>query len=668
MSEIVKVTLPDGSSKEAPRGVRIIDFVREQIGAGLAKAAYAARLDGQPVDLARAIEQDGKLEVITTRNPEALEIARHDAAHVLASAVQRLYPDAQVTIGPAVEDGFYYDFAREKPFTPEDLEKIEAAIAQEVKADEPFVREEISMDEAIELFERKGEKFKVEIVRDIAAKGAKTLTLYRHGDWVDFCLGPHGPSTGRIGVVKLMSVAGAYWRGDPKNPMLQRIYGTAFFDKKQLDAYLVRLEEARKRDHRKLGPALGLFAFHEYAPGAAFWLPHGVAVFNVLMDAMRRLVNANGYQEVKTPLLFNKRLWETSGHWGKYKENMFLVVDSETDEKLPLDERCTQSLKPMNCPSHHLIYKMGKRSYRELPVRYYTSDVLHRNEASGSLGGLTRVRQFQQDDSHIYLMESQVQDEIARIVGLMKQVYGAFGLPFSARFSTRPAVRIGDDALWDRAEGALRSALDALGLEYTVNPGDGAFYGPKIDFSVTDSLGRTWQLCTIQVDYAAPERFDLTYVGDDNKEHRPVVIHRAIYGSFERFIAILTEHYAGAFPAWLAPVQARVVTVSEKFDAWAEEAAARLRQAGYRVELDRSNDKLGAKIRNAQLAKIPFTLVVGEKEAETKAVSPRRYGGAEPGSSADRRAEAKPEQTTDLKTMPLEAFIELLAKEAAAPF
>ena len=650
MSELVRVTLPDGSSKEAPRGTRIADFVKDQIGVGLAKAAYFAKLDGEPVDLARPLDRDARLEIVTTKSPEALEVARHDAAHVMASVVQRLYPDTQVTIGPAVEDGFYYDFAREKPFTPDDLDKIEQGIADEIKADRPFVRDEISMDDAIRLFEGKGEKFKIEIVRDIAQKGAKTLTLYRHGDWVDFCLGPHGPSTGRLGAVKLMSVAGAYWRGDPKNPMLQRIYGTAFFDKKDLDAWLKQQEEAKKRDHRKHGPALGLFTFHEYAPGAAFWLPGGTVLFNVLRDAMNRLVKRNGYQEVKTPLLFNKRLWETSGHWGKYKENMFLVLDSETDEKLPLDERVTQSLKPMNCPSHHLIFRMGKRSYRELPVRYFTSDVLHRNEASGSLGGLTRVRQFQQDDSHIYLMESQVQDEVARIVGLMKQVYGAFGLPFSARFATRPAQRIGDDALWDRAEGALEHALKSLDLPYTLNPGDGAFYGPKIDFAVTDSLGRTWQLCTIQLDYAAPERFDLSYVGDDNKEHRPVVIHRAIYGSFERFIAILTEHYAGAFPAWVAPVQARVVTVSDRFNEWGQAVVDRLDQAGFRAELDTSSDKLGAKIRNAELAKIPFTVVIGEKEVAAEAVAPRRHGGA------------------DLKTMPLEAFVELLKKEATPPF
>jgi threonyl-tRNA synthetase len=653
MSDLVELTLPDGSRKQAARGTTVLDFVKTSIGAGLAKAAYFAKLDGNPVDLSRPLDRDARLEVVTTKSPEALEVARHDAAHVMASVVQRLYPDTQVTIGPAIEDGFYYDFARETPFTPEDLEKIEKAVNEEIARDVPFVREEVAMPEALALFERLGEKYKIEIVKDIAARGASTLTLYRHGDWVDFCLGPHGPSTGRIGVVKLLNVAGAYWRGDAKNAMLQRIYGTAFFDKKALEAHLQRLEEVKKRDHRRLGPALGLFAFHEVAPGAAFWLPLGTTLYNVLADSMRRLVARNGYQEVKTPLLFNKRLWEQSGHWGVYRENMFLVFDKEADPSLPVEERLSMSLKPMNCPSHYLIYKMGKRSYRELPIRYFTVDVLHRNELSGSLGGLTRVRQFAQDDSHIFLMESQIPDEVSRIVELMKIVYGAFGLEFSLKFSTRPTKpedRVGDDALWDKAEGALRSALDRIGLPWELNAGDGAFYGPKIDFVVTDSLGRKWQTCTIQLDYAAPERFDLKYVGDDNHEHRPVVIHRAIYGSFERFIAILTEHYAGAFPAWLAPVQARIVTVSDRFDAWAKEVEARLAGEGFRVEVDASSDKLGAKIRNAQLAKVPFALVIGEKEVEARGVSPRRHGGE------------------DLKTMPLDAFLALMKKEATPPY
>lgn len=649
MSQLT-ITLPDGKTKQIARGTRIHDFIREQIGAGLAKAAVIAKLDGEPVDLSRTLEADARLEVVTTKSPEALEVARHDAAHVMAAVVQRLYPGTQVTIGPTIEDGFYYDFFRKEPFTPADLEAIEKEVNAELAKDLPFVRTEVAVDEAIRLFEGKGETFKVEIVRDIVAKGAKTLTLYSHGDWVDFCLGPHGPSTSKVGVVKLMSVAGAYWRGDHRNPMLQRIYGTAFFDKKALDEHLRRLEEAKKRDHRKLGPALGLFTFHDYAPGAAFWLPHGTALLHTLTEAMRNLVLANGYQEVKTPLLFRKQLWETSGHWGKYRENMFLVVDSETDPTLALEDRCTQSLKPMNCPSHHLLYSMGKHSYRELPLRFYTTDVLHRNEASGTLSGLTRVRQFQQDDAHIYLMEEQVAAEVAAIVGLMKKVYGALALPFEAKFSTRPETRLGDDALWDRAEGALKAALEGTGIPWKLNPGDGAFYGPKIDFDVVDSLGRKWQLCTIQLDYAAPERFDLKYVGADNAEHRPVVIHRAIYGSLERFTAILVEHFAGAFPTWLAPVQVRLLPVSDRHNDYARGVAARLRQLGFRAESDESNGTLGAKIRDAQLAKIPFACVVGDKEVAEGGVSPRRHGGE------------------DLKSMSLDAFVALLRTEAAVPY
>ena len=650
MSDLVKVTLPDGSQKEAARGTTVLDFVKTSIGAGLAKAAYFAKLDGAPVDLSRPLTADATLEVVTTKNPEALEVARHDAAHVMASVVQQLYPGTQVTIGPSIEEGFYYDFARPTPFGPEDLEKIEKATNEAIKADQPFVREEVTPAAAIALFEGLGEKYKVEIVKDIVARGATTLTLYRHGDWVDFCLGPHGPSTGRIGVVKLLSVAGAYWRGDSRNAMLQRVYGTAFFDKKALDAHLAKLEEVKKRDHRKLGPALGLFTFHEYAPGSPFWLPAGTILYNVLEDAMRRLVKSYGYQEVKTPLLFNKRLWETSGHWGKYRENMFLVVDSESDPALPLEDRCSFSLKPMNCPSHHLIYRMARRSYRDLPLRYYTTDALHRNEASGSLGGLTRVRQFEQDDSHIYLMESQIGEEAERYFALTRTVYQAFGLTYSASLGTRPEQRIGDDSMWDRAEAHLRRVIGTLGIPWTESTGDGAFYGPKIDLRVTDSLGRAWQTCTFQLDFAAPERFDLTFVGADNAEHRPVVIHRAVYGSFERFIAILTEHYAGAFPAWLSPVQARVLLVSERFDAWGREVRDRLVAAGWRVELDDSSDKLGAKIRNAELAKIPFALIVGEKEVEAGGVAPRRRGGE------------------DLKTMALDDFLALLGKEARPPY
>jgi threonyl-tRNA synthetase len=642
MSDQITVTLPDGSQKAAPKGMKIADFVREMIGPGLAKAAVFAKLNGQEMDLARQLTEDGKLEIFTTKAPEALDVARHDAAHIVASVVQKLFPGTQVTIGPTIEEGFYYDFARDQAFTPEDLQKIEEAANQEIAKDMAFVRSEISMDEAIKLFESKGEKFKVEIVKDIAAKGAKTLTLYSHGDWVDFCLGPHGPSTGKVGVIKLLSSSGAYWRGDSRNPMLQRIYGTAFFDKKALEAHLTRIEEARKRDHRKLGKELDLFHFHPYSPGAAFWTPKGTAIYSTLSAYMRKLTLDNGYVEIKTPLLFNKGLWETSGHWGKYKENMFLVLDSETGEH-------DFSLKPMNCPSHHLYYGFKKHSYRDLPLRLHTQDVLHRNEATGSLGGLTRVRQFAQDDAHIYCMESQISDEVKKFGKLLDHVYNGLGLKYSAKFSTRPEKRLGDDAQWDRAEGALEAALKSLGVAYTHKPGDGAFYGPKIDFDVSDSIGRTWQLGTIQLDYLAAERFDLQYIGEDNTAHKPVVLHRAIYGSFERFIAILIEHFAGAFPTWLAPIQVNLVTVADRQMDYAREVKDRLRKQGYRVEVDERGLSMNAKIRESQILKTPFTLIVGDKEVEQRGVSPRRYGGE------------------DLKFMKLEEFETILAKEAAWP-
>ncbi|MCI0671539.1 MAG: threonine--tRNA ligase [Myxococcaceae bacterium] len=642
MSQQITVTLPDGSRKQAPAGISIGQFVREHIGPGLAKAALYAKVNGQDMDLSRTLDADTILQIFTSKAPEALELIRHDAAHVVASVVQRLYPGTQVTIGPAIEEGFYYDFFKEAPFTPEDLERIEAEANKDIAADLPFVREEVAMDDALRLFDAKGEKFKVEIVRDIAAKGAKTLTLYRHGDWVDFCLGPHSPSTGKIGVIKLLSTSGAYWRGDHRNPMLQRIYGTAFFDKKALQEWLTRQEEAKKRDHRRLGKELELFHFHPYAPGAAFWTPKGTSLYQTLSTWMRRLTVEHGYVEIKTPLMFNKGLWETSGHWGKYRENMFMVLDSETGEH-------DFSLKPMNCPSHHLFYGFKKHSYRDLPLRLATQDPLHRNEATGSLSGLTRVRQFAQDDGHIYCREDQVPDEVRNFVKLLDRVYNALGLTYHAKFSTRPPQRLGDDALWDRAEGSLRSALETLGLPYELKPGDGAFYGPKIDFDVSDSIGRKWQLGTFQLDYLAPERFELAYVGEDNAEHRPVVLHRAVFGSFERFIAILIEHFAGAFPAWLAPVQAVIVTVADRQLAYARQVRERLRSLGYRVELDERSMTLNARIREAQVQKVPFTLVIGDKEVEAQSVAPRRYGGE------------------DLKSMPLSEFEALLSKEGALP-
>ena len=642
MSQQITVTLPDGSKQQVEKGTTIADFVKQKIGAGLARAAIFAQLNGQDVDLSRPFESDATLKIFTNKSPEGLEVARHDAAHVVASTVQRLFPGTQVTIGPTIEDGFYYDFYRPTPFTPEDLQKIEAEANAEVAKDLPFVRKEVSPEEAEKLFSSQGEEFKVEIIRDIVQKGAKTLTLYSHGDWTDFCLGPHGPSTGKIGVIKLLSSSGAYWRGDHRNPMLQRIYGTAFFDKKSLDEYLHREEEAKKRDHRKLGKELDLFHFHHFAPGAAFWTPKGTALYQVLSDYMRKLTLDAGYVELKTPLLYNKGLWEISGHWGKYRENMFLVLDSETGEH-------DFSLKPMNCPSHHLYFGFKKRSYRDLPLRLHTQDVLHRNEPSGTLGGLTRVRQFAQDDAHIYCEEKQIGEEVRRFIELLDRVYNAVGLKYSAKFATRPEQRLGDDALWDRVEKTLQKVLDELKLPYQVAPGEGTFYGPKIDFAVSDSIERKWQLGTIQLDYLAPERFDLTYVGEDNAEHRPVVLHRAIYGSFERFIAILVEHFAGAFPVWLAPIQAVIVTVADRQLEHARKVLGHLRAKGFRVELDDRGSTLNAKIREAQMQKIPFTLVIGDKEVEQNAVSPRRYGGE------------------DLKLMPLSAFIELLTKEAQLP-
>ncbi|MGQ0508401.1 MAG: threonine--tRNA ligase [Myxococcaceae bacterium] len=641
MSQIT-ITLPDGSKKEAPKGITIADFVKQSIGAGLAKAALFAKVNGQEMDLARTLDADAQLQIFTPKTAEGLDLIRHDAAHVVADAVQRIFPGTQVTIGPTIEDGFYYDFFRETPFTPEDLERIESEANAIIAKDVPFTRSEISMDDAIKLFDGKGEKFKVEIVQDIAKKGAKTLTLYHHGDWVDFCLGPHGPSTGRIGVIKLLSSSGAYWRGDHRNPMLQRIYGTAFFDKKALAEWVNQQEEAKNRDHRRLGKDLDLFHFHHFAPGSAFWTPKGTTLYTTLSNFMRKLCLETGYVEIKTPLLFNKGLWEISGHWGKYKENMFLVLDSESGEH-------DFSLKPMNCPSHHMFFSFRRHSYRDLPMRLHTQDILHRNEASGTLGGLTRVRQFAQDDAHIYCTEDQVGSEVKRFVELLDRVYNAVGFKYSAKFSTRPEKRLGEDVLWDRAEAGLKNALEALKVPYEVKPGEGAFYGPKIDFDVSDSIGRKWQLGTIQLDYIAAERFNLSYIGEDNAEHKPVVLHRAVYGSFERFIAILIEHFAGAFPAWLAPVQAVIVTIADRQLDYARALHASLKAKGWRVEHDERHMSMNAKIREHQLQKVPFTLVIGDKEVEQNAVSPRRYGGE------------------DLKMMPVAQFEALLEKEGAVP-
>jgi threonyl-tRNA synthetase len=616
------VQLPDGSIKEVPDNATVAD-VAAAIGKRLAKDAIAGKVNGKVVDVYTPVPEGAKVEIVTPKSEEGIDTIRHSTAHLMAHAVQELFPGTQVTIGPVIENGFFYDFATDRPFTDDDLRAVEEKMEELAKRDLPVRREEWTREEAIATFEKMGEHYKVEIIK--AIPGDEALSVYRQGEWFDLCRGPHVPSTGRLGAFKLTSVAGAYWRGDIKNAMLQRIYGTAWGDKEQLEKYLKQVEEAKARDHRRLGKELDLFHFHPFAPGAAFWTPKGTTIYQTLAQFMRELTLANGYVEIKTPLLFNKGLWEISGHWGKYRENMFLVLDTESNEH-------DFSLKPMNCPSHHLYYGMKRHSYRELPLRLHTQDVLHRNEAAGAMSGLTRVRQFAQDDAHIYCLEDQVPEEVKKFVALLDEVYRAVGLEYTAKFATRPEQRIGDDALWDRAESLLKAALDALGRPYELKPGDGAFYGPKIDFDVSDSIGRKWQLGTIQLDYNAPERFDLTYIGEDNAEHRPVVLHRAIYGSFERFIAILIEHFAGAFPFWLAPVQAAVLPLSEKFLEYATGVTEQLRAAGIRVTLDDSNEKLGAKIRNAQLEKIPFMLIVGEKEASSGSVSLRKRTGGDQGS------------------------------------
>jgi threonyl-tRNA synthetase len=609
----VRLTLPDGSVREYDAGVTGRQ-VAESIGAGLARAAVGIRVNGEIWDLDRPITQDGPIAVLTERDPDGLYMLRHSAAHILATAVRELFPSAGIGFGPPIEDGFYYDFEVPRPFTPEDLEKIEARMAEVTKADYPFLREEVDRGQANQRFA--DDPLKLERISELGDD--ETISVYTDGPFTDLCRGPHVPSTGRLKHFKLLTTAGAYWRGDSRRQMLQRIYGTAWFKKEELDAYLHRLEESKKRDHRKLGRELDLFMFHPFAPGAAFWTEKGTAIYNSLMAYMREL-QADGFKEIRTPLMYNKGLWEISGHWGKYKENMFLVLDNESGEH-------DFSLKPMNCPSHHVLYGSRKHSYRDLPLRYSTYDVLHRNEVSGALSGLTRVRQFAQDDCHVYLMESQIKDEVHRLMQFILGYYRTFGLEASLKFATRPEVRIGDDAMWDRAEGSLRSALEATGLPYELKPGDGAFYGPKIDFDVADSIGRKWQLGTIQLDYAAPERFDLMYVGDDNTEHRPVVIHRAVNGSFERFIAILIEHFAGAFPVWLAPEQVRVLPVSDAQSAAAHEVTVQLKAAGLRATVDDGNDTLNYRIREGEVAKVPYMAVVGQREADGGTVALRIRG------------------------------------------
>jgi threonyl-tRNA synthetase len=611
---MITLTLPDGATREVPLGT-LPSTVVGSIGTRLLQAAIAVAVDGEVQDLMTPLRTGGQFVVITDKDPRALAVLRHSGAHILATAVRRLRPDAKIGFGPAIDDGFYYDFDVEKPFTPEDLEAFENEMRKVTAEKYPFVRAEVSQTEAKTVFA--DDPLKLERLEDFEGSD-EIISTYTDGPFTDLCRGPHVQDTSYLKHFKLLSSAGAYWRGDEKRQMLQRIYATAFFKKEELEQHLHQIEEARKRDHRVLGKQLDLFMFHPFAPGAVFWTDRGTTMVNEL-NAFLRELQRDGYHEIKTPLLYNKALWEISGHWGKYKENMFLVLDSETQEH-------DFSLKPMNCPSHYLMYNAKKHSYKELPLRYNTYDVLHRNEISGALSGLTRVRQFQQDDCHIFLMESQIADEVKRLTDFILGYYNTFGLTANLKFATRPEQRIGTDAMWDGAEGALRAALEATGLPYQMKEGDGAFYGPKIDFDVTDSIGRHWQLGTIQLDYSNPERFDMTYTGEDNAAHRPVVIHRAVSGSFERFMAILIEHFAGAFPLWLAPEQVRVLPIADDLAPQAADVVQRLRDAGIRAHLDDRSETLNYRIRDGETMKVPYMAVLGRREAETGAVAVRARG------------------------------------------
>ncbi|HJU90924.1 MAG TPA: threonine--tRNA ligase [Gemmatimonadaceae bacterium] len=611
--EELTLTLPDGATRQVPAGTLPRDVVAS-IGPGLLKAAIAVKVNGQIQDLMTPLRTGGDFRVLTEKDPDALAVLRHSAAHVLATAVRRVHPKAKIGFGPAIEDGFYYDFEVEKPFTPDDLESFEREMQRVAQEKFPFVREEVDRTTAAGRFT--DDPLKLERLSELGDD--EVISLYTDGPFVDLCRGPHVPDTSYLKHFKLLHTAGAYWRGDEKRQMLQRIYGTAWFRKEDLEAYLHRIEEAKRRDHRVVGRALDLFMFHPASPGAPFWTERGTTLYNALTEFVRER-QRDDFLEIKTPLLYNKSLWETSGHWGKYRENMFLVLNTETNEH-------DTGIKPMNCPSHYLLYLSKKHSYRELPKRLVTFDVLHRNELTGALSGLTRVRQFQQDDCHVFLMESQITDEVKFLMDFILGYYETFGLTATLRFATRPPVRVGSDEMWDRAETALQAALEATGRPYELKAGDGAFYGPKIDFDVTDSIGRAWQLGTIQLDYSAPERFQLEYVGDDNAMHRPVVIHRAVSGSFERFIAILIEHFAGAFPLWLAPEQVRVLPISDDLREVAAQITQRMHAVGLRAHLDDRSETLNYRIRDGEVMKVPYMAVVGKREAEQGTVALRVRG------------------------------------------
>ncbi|MGA7979849.1 MAG: threonine--tRNA ligase [Chromatiaceae bacterium] len=616
-----RITLPDGSQKQFDGPVSVQE-VAQSIGPGLAKAALAGKVDGRMVDTSHVIGGDAELAIVTRRDEDALELLRHDAAHVMAQAVQELYPGTQVTIGPAIENGFYYDFAREEPFTPEDLERIEQRMREIVVRDLPVQREVWDRAEAMRIFGEIGERYKVEIIDDIIPSGEE-VSVYRQGDWFDVCRGPHLPSTGKLGDgFKLTKVAGAYWRGDSRNAMLQRIYGTAWRDKKELKVYLHRLEEAERRDHRKLGKQLDLFHFQDEAPGMAFWHAKGRAVYRVVEGYMREKLGQYGYEEVDTPQILDRSMWEKSGHWEKFAEDMFTTR---------LDER-DYAIKPMNCPGHIQLYNQGLKSYRDLPLRIAEFGVVHRNEPSGTLHGLMRARRFTQDDAHIFCTDDQLQDEVATLIEMVFEIYRDFGFDaIELALSTRPEKRVGSDALWDKGEAALDLSLRSKGLDFVVKPGEGAFYGPKIEFTLRDSIGRHWQCGTIQVDFSMPGRLGAHYIAEDNSKQVPVMIHRAILGSMERFIGILIEHYAGALPVWLAPVQAVVLNITDRQAEYVGEIVNTLRDNGFRVESDLRNEKIGFKIREHTLQRVPYLLVVGDREVERRTLAVRDRKGQDLG-------------------------------------
>lgn len=650
---MINVTLPDGSKREFEDGASPFD-VAASISNSLAKKAIAARVDGELRDLTRPLDGDAKVEIVTPGDAEGLELIRHDAAHILAQAVQALYPDTQVTIGPVIDDGFYYDFAREEPFSSEDFEKIEKKMGQIIDANYPIVREVWSKDEAIKTFKSIGEDYKAQIIDDIIPEG-EDISIYRQGDWYDLCRGPHLPSTGKLPkAFKLMKLAGAYWRGDSNNEMLQRMYGTAWANEKDLKAYLTRLEEAEKRDHRKLATQLDLFHLDgQAAAGSVFWHPKGFQIWLQVEAYIRRRLEAEGYNEVKSPQLMDSSQWEKSGHWGKFRENMFVVPDfvpdGEGDVIVPADAKL-MAIKPMNCPAHVEIFKQGQKSYRDLPLRLAEYGCCHRNEPHGALHGIMRVRQFTQDDGHIFCREDQIVSETKKFCDLLQSVYDDFGFTdVAVKLSTRPEVRAGDDATWDRAEKSLEEAIIASGLPYDIMEGEGAFYGPKLEFQLTDAIGRVWQCGTLQLDYVVPGRLGAEYTGEDGAKHVPVMLHRAILGSMERFLGILIEEFAGAFPMWLAPVQVVVATISEATDDYAHEVAAKFRAAGLRVEIDTRSEKINYKVREHSVQKVPIIAVVGAREEEDRKVALRRFG-------------SKGQQI-----MTLDEALEKLPREALAP-